>query len=205
MSDHYFSRRPGSRGKLGLIRCRLRGSEFEFYTSSGVFSSRRVDNGTRLLVESMELPEGGLLLDMGCGYGVIGIVAARLRPELTVYMTDVNERAVGLAERSAERNRVANVVVRAGDLYGPVEGLAFDGIVSNPPISAGLRAVVGPLVAGAVEHLVEGGSLQVVVQSNKGGRSVASLMEGAFGGVEVVARGGGYRVLRSVRVSPGGG
>jgi 16S rRNA (guanine1207-N2)-methyltransferase len=63
-----------------------------------------------------------------------------------------------------------------------------------------MRRVVEPLVAGAADRLVEGGSLQVVVQTNKGGRTLASMMEGCFGGVEVLSRGSGYRVLRSLKL-----
>ena len=198
MFEHYFSRRPESPERRGLLRCRLRGLDFEFVTSSGIFSPRALDRGTRLLVESMVLPESGAILDLGCGYGPVGIAAARLRPGLEVWMTDVNERAVALAEENAVRNGV-DVVMRLGDLYEPVGGTVFGAILSNPPISAGMRRVVEPLVGGAVDHLVGGGSLQLVVQSNKGGRAVASLMEVFFGGVEVVARGGGYRVLMSVK------
>jgi len=198
MGEHYFSERPVSAERRGLVKTRLRGMEFGFVTSSGVFSIRRVDRGTRLLVESMVLPGEGRVLDMGCGYGVVGVVAGRLAPGLEVWMTDINERAVSLARLNLERNGV-EAEVRQGDLYGPVEGMRFGVVLSNPPISAGLRRVVGPLVEGAVGHLEAGGSLQVVVQSNKGGRTLASMMEDAFGGVEVLARGGGYRVLMSVR------
>ncbi len=198
MGEHYFSERPSSPERRGLVRARLRGLDLEFMTSSGVFSYRRVDRGTRLLVESMVLPEVGKVLDMGCGYGVVGVVAGRLVPRLEVWMTDVNERAVSLAKHNLERNGVEGVV-RHGDLYGPVEGMRFRAVVSNPPISAGLRRVVGAMVGGAVNHLEVGGSLQVVVKSSKGSRALASMMEDAFGGVEVLARGGGYRVLISVR------
>jgi 16S rRNA (guanine1207-N2)-methyltransferase len=198
LSDHYFSRRPSSRVRLGLVRCRLRGQEFEFLTSSGIFSHKKLDLGTRLLVESMVLPESGRVLDVGCGYGPVGIVAARLVPGLEVWMTDVNERAVRLAERNCERNDVA-CVVREGDLYGPVGEMEFDVVLSNPPFSAGMRRVVEPLVDGAWDHLVEGGSLQAVVRTNVGGRALAGLMAGRFGGVEVLGRGSGFRVLRSVK------
>jgi 16S rRNA G1207 methylase RsmC len=198
MGEHYFSERPSSPERRGLVRARLRGLDLEFVTSSGVFSYRRVDRGTRLLVESMVLPEGGRVLDLGCGYGVVGVVAGRLVPGLEVWMIDVNERAVSLARLNLERNGVEGVV-RQGDLYGPVEGMRFGAVVSNPPISAGLRRVVGAMVGGAVDHMEVGGSLQLVVQSSKGGRALASMMEDAFGGVEVLARGGGYRVLMSVR------
>ena len=200
LAEHYFSRRPTSRRRVGLVRCWLRGMEFEFMTSSGVFSPKRLDNGTRLLVESMVLPESGRALDVGCGYGAVGIVAARLRPGLEVWMTDVNERAVGLTRGNLERNGVVNAVVRQGDLYEPVGDVSFDVVLSNPPMSAGIRRVVAPLVSGAFDRVVEGGSLQMVVRTNKGGRAVGGLMEGCFGAVEVLERGGGFRVLRSVRV-----
>ena len=177
----------------------MRGLRLEFLTDSGVFSHRRIDAGTRLLIDSMILPSEGALLDLGCGYGPIGIVAARLSSGLKVWMTEVNARAVALAEANAARNRIANVTVLQGSLYEPVEGLGFDVIVSNPPISAGMRRIVEPLVAGSVDRLSGGGSLQLVVQSNKGGKMLAGLMEGAFGEVEVLARRGGYRVLRAVK------
>lgn len=195
MAEHYFSVRPSSEAALGLVRCRLRGREFEFLTSRGVFSYRRIDLGTRLLVESMLLPDMGSVLDLGCGYGPVGIVAAKIRPGLEVWMTDVNERAVELALRNAERNGLGNVVVRQGHLYEPVGDMVFQAIFSNPPISAGLGRVVGPLVSGAFGRLSVGGSLQLVVQTNKGGRALASMMEEAFGSVNVAARRSGYRVL----------
>jgi len=109
------------------VRCVLRGLEFEFFTLSGVFSYRRIDNGTRLLIESMVLPGEGRVLDMGCGYGPVGIVAARLVPGLEVWMTDVNERAVALARRNSEWNGV-DAAVRQGELYGPVGDLMFDAV-----------------------------------------------------------------------------
>ena len=198
LGEHYFSERPTSPFKRGLVLCRLRGLELEFLTSSGVFSHRRVDPGTALLIESMVLPEEGSVLDLGCGYGPVGVAAGRLRPGLEVVLTDVNERAVELARENLRRNGVANGVALLGGLYGPVAGRRFDVVLSNPPFSAGFRGAVGPMVEGAEGHLVEGGSLQVVVRWGKGGRMVGALMEDVFGGFEVLARGGGYRVLMSV-------
>ncbi|MFQ6053583.1 MAG: class I SAM-dependent methyltransferase [Candidatus Bathyarchaeia archaeon] len=199
MIEHYYSKRPTSHPRLGLLRCRLRGGEFEFLTASSVFSHRRIDAGTRLLIEAMRLPGSGEALDIGCGYGPIGIVAAKLNSGLEVWMTDVNERAVALAKENARRNRVGNVRVLQGSLYEPVEDRAFDVILTNPPISAGLRRVVEPLIEGSVRHLKPGGSLQVVVRTTKGGGSVKRLLERYLGGFEVVARKSGYRVLKAER------
>ena len=195
--EHYFTEEPKSKLRLGLVRAWLRGLEFEFLTASGVFSHRRIDPGTRLLIEAMVLPEEGTFLDLGCGYGPIGIVVARLRPRALVYMTDVNRRALALAEENAQRNGVTNVRVLEGPLYDPVSDLLFDVILTNPPITAGIRKVVAPLIQGAAEHLKEGGSLQLVVRTTKGGRNILRLIEESFSRWEVIARGGGYRVLKA--------
>jgi len=196
VSEHYFSVSPSSTEDRGLIKCNLRGLPFEFLTSSGVFSHRRIDNGTRLLVEEMELPDAGRVLDIGCGYGALGIVAARLGLKLEVWMTDINPRAVRLAEENATRNGVHNVIVKQGHLYSPVGDTMFATVVTNPPISAGITKVVEPMITHAYRYLDPGGALQLVVQSNKGGRILAEIIEETFGEAQVLARGSGYRVLK---------
>ncbi|MBS7637978.1 class I SAM-dependent methyltransferase [Candidatus Bathyarchaeota archaeon] len=196
--EHYYTESPSSLPRLGLIRCKLRGLDLEFLTASGVFSYRNIDAGTSLLVEAMILPENGRVLDLGCGYGVIGIAAARLNPSLEVWLTDVNERAVLLAYENVKRNRVRNARVLRGFLYEALEGTLFNAILTNPPISAGLR-VLERLVEGSLAHLKMGGSLQMVVRTNKGGRQAARMLEDHYGGFEVIARRGGYRVLKAER------
>jgi 16S rRNA (guanine1207-N2)-methyltransferase len=201
VSEHYFSKNPTSPEKRGLIKCILRGIDLELLTASGIFSYKRIDNGTRLLVESMVLPNEGGFLDLGCGYGVIGITAALINSCLEVTMTDVNSRAVALTAENAIRNNAMNITTRLGSLYEPVVDVKFETIVTNPPISAGIASVVEPIIINAPEHLKVGGSLQLVVQSNKGGRTIAALIEEAFGEVQILARGGGYRVLKGVKNS----
>lgn len=197
-NSHYFSRKPTAEDKRGLIRTVLRGNQYEFVTSRGVFSSKRVDKGTRILAESMVLPERGKLLDMGCGIGILGIVAARERPGLEVVMSDINQRAVELTRLNAKRNKVSNFKVHEGFLYEPLGNTLFDTIISNPPISAGMRKVVFPLVQGAKERLVQGGTLLLVIQSNKGGKMLARAMDDTFGDHTVLTRKSGYRVLFAV-------
>ncbi len=147
----------------------------------------------------MRLPDLGMVLDLGCGYGPIGIVVAKLKPQLQVWMTDVNQRAIALAEKNASLNGVDNVRIIDGHLYEPVEDLIFDVILTNPPISAGMRKAVEPIIEGATRHLRLGGYLQLVVRTTKGGRNLSMLLERYFGGFEVVARGSGYRVLKAER------
>lgn len=183
----------------GIIKCRLRGHNWEFYTSSGVFSSKKIDNGTKLLIQSMILPDEGAILDLGCGYGPIGVVAARINPKLQVFMTDINERAIKLTKNNIKRNKVGNVQVFHGYLFEPILGKKFKTILTNPPISAGIHKIVTPIIEDSIKFLNPKGSLQLVVQSNKGGKTLTKLMEKTYSNVEVISRGSGYRVLYSIK------
>lgn len=195
MSNHYFSAKPSSKEKRGVIKATLRGKDYSFITSSGVFSAKRIDTGTRVLVENMILPESGRLLDMGSGIGIIGIVAARENPDLEVHLSDVNERAFKLTRENIYRNKVTNCHPHHGNLYEPLGDLMFDSIISNPPISAGMKKIVFPIVEGAYERLNPEGTLQLVIQSNKGAKMLAKHMDEIFGEHEVVKRKSGFRVL----------
>lgn len=192
--NHYFAEHPKSKPKMGIIEASLRGKRFKFITSSGVFSKKRIDLGTRVLVESMLLPEEGFVLDLGCGYGVVGIVAAALNPKLCVIMVDVNERAVWLAKQNIQLNNIHNAEVRKGNFYEPVEGFAFDTILSNPPVSAGMETIK-TIIAEAPKHMANKANLQIVVRSKIWGKRLRTFFEESFGNVRVLAIKSGYRVL----------
>ena len=192
--EHYFAAYPESKARLGLIRTRLRGEPFEFLTASSVFSKKRVDLGTRLLIESMVLPEKDFVFDVGCGYGAVGIAAAAFNSNLRVVMVDVNARAVWLARQNVELNRVGNVEVRHGYLYEPVNDLTFNCILSNPPVSAGMDTVK-TIILDAPKLMASKALFQMVVRSKIAGQRLPSVFEEAFGNVEILARKSGYRVL----------
>jgi 16S rRNA G1207 methylase RsmC len=194
--NHYFVEHPKSKLKLGVIRTDLLGKPFEFLTASGVFSKKRVDLGTRLLIESMVLPKSGYVLDLGCGYGAVGIAAAVFNPDLHVIMADVNERAVRLARQNAEINNVQNVILKRGHLYDPVKGFTFDCILSNPPVSAGME-IIKAIITEAPERMASKALFQMVVKSKIGGKRLCTILQDAFGNVSVLARKSGYRVLLS--------
>ncbi len=178
-----------------LISDFIRGVTVEFETAAGLFSYEQVDKGTKLLLEVAEIPDSGTVLDLGCGYGVIGIVIAKLNPRLRVYMVDINREAVKLAKRNAKRNKVEDrVVVLQGDLYEPIKNLKFVAIYSNPPLAAGMD-VVKKIITEAPSHLEFGGTLQLVVR--KGAKAVKKTMEQIFGNVEQLAAKEGYRVFLS--------
>jgi 16S rRNA G1207 methylase RsmC len=193
--DHYFTSQPSCNDKFGIVKTALRGRNFEFLTSSSVFSKRKVDLGTRVLIEAMILPQSGNVLDIGCGYGAVGISAAASNPKLQVVMTDVNMRAVRLAKQNVETNRVRNAEVRYGYLYEPVESMRFDCVLSNPPVSAGMD-MVKAIIEGAPKVMGAGGSFQMVIRSKIGAKALPEAFCAAFGNCEVLARESGYRVLR---------
>lgn len=192
--EHYYAERPKSEPRYGMVRTQLKGRFFEFVTASSVFSIKRIDLGTRLLIESMILPEKGCVLDLGCGYGAVGIAAAAFCPKLHVILTDVNRRAVLLARQNIERNRIPNAEARHGDLYKPVADISFNCVLSNPPVSAGMETVEN-IIRCAPTVMACKGTLQMVVRSKIGKKTLPQVFTEAFGNVAVLSRESGFRVL----------
>ncbi|ACB09509.1 MAG TPA: class I SAM-dependent methyltransferase [Thermotoga sp.] len=195
--EHYYTVEPTSKLKVREARLVLKnGHEYIFKTPSGVYSYGKIDKATQVLLENLKV-HGKKVLDLGCGYGVIGIVLKKEYPDLEVYMSDINKRAVEFAKINAKNHNV-EVDIRWGNLYEPWEGMKFDMIVSNPPIVAG-KKVWMEIVKSAPEFLEEGGSLQIVAYHNKGGRRIRDFMKEVFGNVEELCKTGGIRVYRSVK------
>lgn len=197
MTEHYFTARPKAAHRPAEVVETLRGRRYVFLTDAGVFSRTRIDPGTRLLIRHLPLPAKGFVLDLGCGYGPIGLVAAAESPEAHVVMVDVNERAVELARRNLARNGVHNAEVIAGDGFAAAGDRRFTLVVSNPPVRAGKR-VVYAWIDEAFERLEPGGRLMMVARTSQGAKSLARKIAAVFGAVTERAKGGGYRVLEGV-------
>jgi len=195
--EHYYTVEPTSKLKVKVAKLVLRnGHEYLFKTPSGVYSYGRIDKATKILLDHMVV-HGESLLDLGCGYGVIGIVAKKEYPRMKVFMSDINKRAVEFAKINAKDNNV-DVDIRWGDLYEPWKDMRFDMIVCNPPIVAGKRVWM-KIIEDAPEYLNDGGSLQMVAYHNKGGKRIKGYMEKVFGNVEDIWKEGGIRIYRSVK------
>ncbi|MGV2942236.1 class I SAM-dependent methyltransferase [Mesobacillus sp. LC4] len=199
MTEHYYSRKPSTDSNPVKWQSELKGNSFRFKTDSGVFSKKEVDFGSRLLIDTFELTRAnGLILDVGCGYGPIGLSIARAYPEATVHMVDVNERAIMLAKENASENKVDNVKIYESDRLNGVEEEGFNAILTNPPIRAG-KKIVHVIFEQSFQRLAEGGELWVVIQKKQGAPSAMEKMKELFGDVEVEAKSKGYFILKSVK------
>lgn len=198
MSDHYYAQRPSAASRRQSFELTLRGIRLKLMTDAGVFSKQGIDYGSKALIERMEIPPGSRILDVGCGYGPIGLTAARLARDGFADLVDVNERAVELAKLNAEANGIRNVSVLQSDGLAAVAGNRYDVILTNPPIRAG-KAVVHRIFEESADHLAPGGSLWVVIQNKQGAPSARAKLEAIFGeeAVEEADKDKGYRILKA--------
>ncbi|MFH0402608.1 class I SAM-dependent methyltransferase [Streptococcus sp. A23] len=195
MSEMYYEKNPSTAHDIHELRVRLLDTYMTFLTDAGVFSKKMVDYGSQVLLQSLELETGKTLLDVGCGYGPLGLTLAKVF-NVDVTLIDINSRALELAEKNAEKNGVPATIFQS-DLYQAVQG-QFDAVISNPPIRAG-KAVVHQVITGAKEHLKSGGRLTIVIQKKQGAPSAKAIMEETYGNCEIIKKDKGYYILESVK------
>src|SRR5690625_1557224 len=199
MSEHYYSKQPHSQLKTDQIECTLRNHTFTFTTASGVFSKRSVDFGSQLLIETFQEPEiSGPILDLGCGYGPIGISLAKTFKDRTILMVDINERAISLTKKNIAQNNVDNAKALLSEGFANVEESNFAAIVTNPPIRAG-KKIVYPMIEESQSRLQLGGELWVVIQKKQGALSFQRFLSTLFSKVTVENRRKGYYIFRAVK------
>ncbi|ANY74199.1 16S rRNA methyltransferase [Paenibacillus ihbetae] len=197
-NQHYYSNQPETAHDRKELKAELRGHSLRFISDAGVFSKGGIDYGSRVLIDAMEFAPDASVLDVGCGYGPIGLTAARLVPQGHVTMIDINSRAVELARENARHNGIANVTILESDLFEAVKDQTFDVVLTNPPIRAG-KETVHTIFAEAWDHLREGGQLWVVIQKKQGAPSAKAKLETLFGQVEEVTKDKGYRIFKATK------
>lgn len=198
MQTHYFTDNSSLHSNEKTCRYSFMGHIYEFVTDDGVFSKSSIDEGSRVLLEAVSAEDiHGEVLDLGCGYGPIGIIAGTLFPSCHLTMTDINPRAVGLAVRNCAANGVeAKCFVSDG--FAGITGM-FDHVLTNPPIRAG-KSVIYKMFEDAHMHLHDGGSLYAVIRRKQGAESAVKKFTEVFGNCEVILRSRGYWVLKGIRV-----
>ncbi|WP_282943679.1 class I SAM-dependent methyltransferase [Paenibacillus sp. RC67] len=198
MNDHYYSQKPTAAHDVHTVEETLRGRKFTFVTDAGVFSKKGVDYGSKVLIAAMQLPEDAQVLDVGCGYGPIGLAAAYCVPRGKVTLVDINERALELARSNAQRNQIVNVDILQSDKLAEVLDRKYDVVLTNPPIRAG-KETVHQIFEQAYEVLEPNGSLWIVIQKKQGAPSAFAKLESLFSKVVEVDKDKGYRIIKAVK------
>ena len=194
MSDHYYTANPASAHDERRVTLTALGNELVFTTDAGVFSRDGLDKGTEALLNALPVPMEGRVLDLGCGWGPVGVALGKKYPALEIVMTDINQRAAELARRNLAANGVRAQVVQ-GDGFAAVEG-SFDTILTNPPIRAG-KAVIYALFREARARLNPGGALYIVIRKQQGAPSALKFLREVYDEAEVIDRSGGFHVIRA--------
>ena len=195
MAKMYYAENPDSAHDIHELKVTLLGYPFKFLTDSGVFSKKMIDYGSQVLLNTLDFEKGKTLLDLGCGYGPLGISLAKVQG-VQATMVDINNRAIDLAQKNAEKNGVTANIFQS-NIYEKVTS-TFDYIISNPPIRAG-KQVVHTIIADSINYLNDGGSLTIVIQKKQGAPSAKAKMEEIFGNVDILKRDKGYYILRSTK------
>ncbi|MDF2523180.1 MAG: methylase RsmC, partial [Clostridiales bacterium] len=169
----------------------------KFTSVSGVFSfEQKIDKASELLIKNFS-PSGSSLLDVGCGYGAIGLFLRALYPDQKVHMVDVNNRAIEYTRLNAVSNHL-EVNAFQSDLFAAINQQKFDDIVTNPPIAAGKKLNID-LINQSFDYLNVNGSLWLVAFHNKGGSTLKDIMKTRFGNVEDIEKSGGIRVYKTIK------
>lgn len=184
--EHYYTRNPKSKMKIYNLKEKVLGVELKLTTATGIYSPLNIDKGGIFQVKSAKIESKDKVLDLGCGYGTVGILIKKLYPKTNVYMTDINKRAINCAKKNIKKNKVKAKVFH-GDAFENIKPKDFDVILFNPPINAGLHTCYR-LIGGSFEHLKLGGTLQVVLRPREGGKSIIKKMKSLFGNAKRIGK-----------------
>ncbi|MFX1366806.1 MAG: class I SAM-dependent methyltransferase [Promethearchaeota archaeon] len=201
--NHYYSRFPDANVKIHTISESLRRHLYIFKTITGVFSFNKLDLGTKVFIENMYIPtESRTLLDLGCGYGSIGIVLSYESPQSSVYLIDINKRAIWCARENIRLNlkdKMKNIYVLSGNYFEPIKNknLKFDGIYMNPPLRQGRKEFL-KLIGEILRYLNRNGYFQFVIKKKMGASYILDYFKDTFPdeNIEILCKRSGYWVFK---------
>lgn len=191
--SQYFEENNNLKSDKKIITIKFKDKKFKVYTDNGIFSKEKLDYGTKLLLENItENNLEGQILDLGCGYGIIGIILASLYPNLSVDMCDITERAISLSKENIKNLNLINVNVFKSNIYDKIDN-KYNYIITNPPIRAG-KEILKEFLFGAKNHLKEKGELWFVMRKNHGAKSMISDLEKNYK-VEIKEKSKGFYII----------
>jgi 16S rRNA (guanine1207-N2)-methyltransferase len=198
LTNHYYNNNLETKSNKRLIKEHILNHELSFITDHGVFSKGGIDYGSKVLIENCPLDMNyKFVLDIGCGYGPIGISLAKEFSHIHFDLVDVNIRALDLARKNATLNNLQNISVFESNIYEMIN-TKYDCIISNPPIRAG-KKVVYQILNESDNYLEVGGMLCVVMQKKYGAKSAIDNLQQVYGNCSIVCRDRGYYVFRSIK------
>lgn len=192
--SHYFENDQNLPSNLKKTITNIFNQNFIFYTDNGVFAKHGLDFGSKLLLESLPLEDlEGPILDVGCGYGVLGIIINK-KTNLTVDMVDVNKRALHLSKRNVKENKCENIEIFESNCYEQITK-KYKTIITNPPIRAG-KKIVYEILINARNHLTDDGILYFVIRKEQGAKSVISDLKKYYD-VTIVNKSKGFFIIKA--------
>jgi len=196
----YYDKEPQSASNEREISFDLFEKNITLITDNGVFSKNKVDEGSLYFLRTIiPLELGKNILDIGCGYGTIGLTIALFKKEARVDLADINTRALALCTRNAHNLGIKDRVnIINSDVYENIGDNKYESIVVNPPIRAG-KVVTYAMYEGAKQRLIDGGCLYVVIRKAQGAESAAKYIKELFGNIEMLDRHKGYHIYRAIK------
>lgn len=197
--SHYYENDPTLNHKTKSLVLKLDGVEVTLQSDRGVFSNKEVDEGSVILLKTLTKDSSfKAILDVGCGYGTLGLYLATKFKNSQVTMFDINERAVKLTEQNMNLNQITNAQVYVANNYQALHKESFDLIVLNPPIRAG-KKVYYPLLSEARDYLTDGGKLVFVIRKSLGAESALKYVKDFYSHVELSRREHGFHVYTATK------
>ncbi len=198
--NHYYNNNLETKSNEQKFIYKILSHELTFITDHGVFSKNTIDYGSKVLIENCVMESWyKRVLDVGCGYGPIGISLAKEFSSIHFDLIDVNLRALNLAEKNKNINKLKNISIFESNIFKKINN-KYDCILTNPPIRAG-KKVVHEILEGAIDYLNEQGALYVVIQKKQGAPSTKDKLKQIYQNCEIVCRDKGYYLLKSIKKS----
>lgn len=194
--SQYFNNDRTIKNDIKKYNVKFKEQSFSFSTNAGVFGKEKLDYGTRFLLETLcdNTNLHGNILDLGCGYGPVGVILGNLYKSANIDMIDINERALELSKINLNNNNVLNANVWSSNIYENVDK-EYNYIITNPPIRAG-KETVKKFLIGAKNHLLSDGELWFVMRKDHGVKTIINILE-VYYSIRIVDRSKGFFVIQA--------
>lgn len=196
--SHYFEYDPNLKEKIREVSYKINDTNFKLYSDINTFSNKRLDKGTNILINTLiKYPLNGSFLDLGCGYGPVGITLKLLYKDLMVTMSDVNKRCIELTNMNLKKYDLFDTKTIISDSYSNIEN-CYDYVAFNPPISCGKEKIF-QMYSETYKHLNHNGQFFIVIRKDKGAMSHLKYLSSLFSKISIICKEKGYFVFLAIK------